>query len=335
MFFRPGDRGHRALPWQIRRVAWRDGWDATAVESKLPMGTLDFYLVAANILLVITCAAAVYAWWRADRAAARNLRLRLAMEQCYRDQLRRAEAELLRSRRARATFLAAANHDLRQPLQAMFCFSAVLAQRLRGRSRKAAVNLQQSLDLLNAHVETLVDLSRLEAGMVAAMPRPLAAAALLDDVAAEFAPLAAAKGLRLTVVRSSLMVVSDPDLLRRVLDSLVSNAVRFTEHGGIVLGCRHRGGRVRFEVWDSGIGIAADQAERIFDDFYQIANPHRDRANGLGLGLAVVERLVRLLPEHRVVLASRPGRGSVFAIECPAPPPRPGRAPAQQQADAA
>lgn len=299
------------------------------------MGNLDFYLMVANIVLVLGCVAALLAWWRADRAAARNVRLRLTMEQCYRDQLRRAEAEVDRSRRARATFLAAANHDLRQPLQAMSCFSAVLAHRLRGRSRQAAVNLQHSLDLLNAHIEVLVDLSRLEAGMVAAVPRPLAAAALLDDVAAEFAPLAAAKGLRLTLVRSSLTVLSDPVMLRRVLDSLMSNAVRFTEQGGIVLGCRHRGGRVRIEVWDSGIGIAADQAERIFEDFYQVGNPHRDRANGFGLGLAVVERLVRLLPEHRVILASRPGRGSVFAVECPSPPPRAGSAAAQQQADAA
>lgn len=286
------------------------------------MSNPDFYLAVANIVLLLAFSATLLAWRRAGRAAAQSARLRVVMEQCYLDQLRRAEEEIVRSRRARAAFLAAANHDLRQPLQAMTCFSAVLAQRLRGRSRDAAVNLQRSLDMLNTHIETLVDLSRLEAGILEPVLRPVEAAMLLDDVAAEFIPLAAAKGLRLSVVRCGLTVTSDPDLLRRVLDNLVSNAVRFTERGGVVLGCRRRGDRVRFEVWDSGIGIAEGELERIFEEFYQVGNPQRDRANGLGLGLAVVDRLVRLLPGHRIVVASRPGLGSVFAIEVPLVPQR-------------
>jgi signal transduction histidine kinase len=294
------------------------------------MNNPDVYLSAFNVVLLLALSGAVMAWRRAGREVVQSTRLRLMMEQAYRDRLRRAEEEVVRSRRARATFLAAANHDLRQPLQAMTCFSAVLAQRLRGRSKLAAVSLQQSLDVLNTHIETLVDLSRLEAGILEPQIGAVAAGPLLDDIAGEFAPLAAAKGLRLTVVRSRVTVVSDPDMLRRALDNLVGNAVRFTERGGIVVGCRRRGDRVRFEVWDSGIGIAEDQLESVFEEFYQVGNPQRDRTNGLGLGLAVVERLVRLLPGHRVAAVSRLGVGSRFTIEAPIRPPyRPG-APSDQ-----
>ena len=286
------------------------------------MSNPDVYLAVGNVILLLALSGTLLAWHRANSAVSQSTRLRLMMEQNYRDQLRRAEEEIIRSRRARATFLAAANHDLRQPLQAMCCFSAVLAQRLRGRSRQAAVSLQQSLDVLNTHIETLVDLSRLEAGILEPRLRPVAAAMLLEDVAGEFGPLAAAKGLRLSVVRCNLTVISDPDMLRRALDNLVGNAVRFTESGGIVLGCRRRGERLRFEVWDSGIGIASDQLERVFEEFYQVGNPHRDRTNGLGLGLAVVDRLVRLLPDHALSVTSQLGCGSTFAVEVPMDRPR-------------
>lgn len=278
------------------------------------MNYLDGYLVGANIALVVALSASLLGW---RRAVSEALDQRRCIERKHRDELRRAQAELARSKRVRATFLAAANHDLRQPLQAMTCFSAVLAKRLRGRSREVARHLQHSLDIVNSHMDTLADLSRLEAELLTPNLRRVPASALLADLAEAFAPAAAAKGLRLSLVSSELTVVSDADLLRRLLCNLIDNAVRFTDRGGIVLGCRRRGAVARFEVWDSGTGVAEEHVDRIFEEFYQVGNSQRDRGNGLGVGLAVVDRLVRLLPGHRIEVASRPGRGSLFAVQVP------------------
>jgi signal transduction histidine kinase len=132
----------------------------------------------------------------------------------------------------------------------------------------------------------------------------------------EYAPIARQKRVTLTVMKTSAHVLSDPSLLGRIVRNLLANAVRYTDRGGVVLGCRRRGNTVRIEVWDTGRGIPVERHGEIFREFYQLENPERDRRKGLGLGLAIVERLAKLL-DHAVELRSSVGKGSMFAITAP------------------
>jgi two-component system, sensor histidine kinase len=141
-------------------------------------------------------------------------------------------------------------------------------------------------------------------------------ATVFDRVRFEFAPIARQKRVSLTVMKTSVHVVSDPSLLARIVRNFLANAVRYTDRGGVVLGCRRRGKTVRIEVWDTGRGIPPERHSEIFREFYQLENPERDRRKGLGLGLAIVERLSRLL-DHPVELRSAVGKGSMFAITVP------------------
>jgi two-component system, sensor histidine kinase len=227
----------------------------------------------------------------------------------------RAEAE--RANVSKTRFLAAASHDLRQPVQAIFFFVSVLAHKLRGHAAQSILDdLQTSLEGLNILLDSLLDVSKLDAGLVAPKETDFSVSAILDRLAAEFKPLAADKGLGLRMVGSSTIIRSDPALLSRIVQNLVANAIRYTPRGRILLGCRRRGETLRIEVWDTGIGIPADRTRDIFDEFTQLGNPERDRNQGLGLGLAIVDRLARLLG-HSVDLRSRPGKGSMFAVTVP------------------
>jgi signal transduction histidine kinase/CheY-like chemotaxis protein len=225
--------------------------------------------------------------------------------------------ELAAANQAKSRFLAAASHDLRQPLHALGMFVAQLRGRvtepevaaLTGKVEAAVTALQQLLD-------SILDISRLDAGIVSPAPVDFPLAPLLERLAESFAPQAERKGLRLRAVPTRVAVQSDPVLLERVLLNLLANALRYTERGGIVIGCRRRGERVRIEVWDSGTGIAPEHHQAVFQEFYQVGNPERDRQKGLGLGLAIAARVARLLGS-RIDMHSRVGRGSVFAIELP------------------
>ncbi|MFO1317912.1 MAG: ATP-binding protein [Burkholderiales bacterium] len=220
--------------------------------------------------------------------------------------------------RAKTRFLAAASHDLRQPLHALGLFAARLSDRTRDPEDAALVQrITTSVASLESLFSALLDISRLEAGVVAADARALALDPLFERLANDFAPEAIEKGLRLAVVPTTCAVHSDPVLLERILRNLVANALRYTSEGGVVVGARRRGGHVSIEVWDSGPGIAPEHLDRVFEEFYQVGNPERDRSRGLGLGLAIVRRLARLLG-HDVDVASQPGRGSVFRLRVPA-----------------
>jgi signal transduction histidine kinase len=228
---------------------------------------------------------------------------------------------------AKSRFLAAASHDLRQPLHALNLFVAQLRnetdqaerERVTGRIDLAVGNMNE---LFNA----LLDISRLDAGALNATVSDFPVNNLLKLIEATFTAAAKEKGLVLRVVPSSAWIRSDAILLERVLLNLVSNAIRYTHKGGIVLGCRHVGDRLRIDVCDSGIGIPEDQQRNIFGEFYQIATPQQAQRDGLGLGLAIVERLCALL-QHPVGVASAPGKGSRFHVtvsvvtERPAPEP--------------
>ncbi|NTV10896.1 MAG: response regulator [Zoogloea sp.] len=218
---------------------------------------------------------------------------------------------------AKSKFLAAASHDLRQPVQSLVMFNAVLSQRLAGHPAETVVkHMGASLDALQRLLSDLLEVSRLDAGSVQTHPQPVALGPLIDRLVTECTPRARSQGLRLRQVRTSTWTVSDPVLLERILRNLLENALRYTERGSILVGVRRHANGLRLCVVDSGIGIAPDQQALIFQEFYQVGNPGRNRDKGLGLGLAIVSRLCALL-EHRIAVTSAPGRGSCFWVELP------------------
>jgi len=235
-------------------------------------------------------------------------------QQTFEDELLDAKEAAEEANVAKTRFLAAASHDLRQPMQALAMFVAVLAGKAMDPDQAGLVaRIQDSVTALDGLLNGLLDVSKLEAGLIVPHMAEFPVAGMMERLAAEFAPLCEAEGLKLTVVPCRAVVKSDPALLERVLRNLISNAVRYTKAGRILLGCRRRGKALDFQVWDTGIGIPQAELKNIFREFHQVGNPGRDRRQGLGLGLAIVERLVGLM-EHSVAVKSREGRGSVFSV---------------------
>jgi len=240
-----------------------------------------------------------------------------------------AEAAQMRAEQAnvaKTRFFAAASHDLRQPVQALELFSATLENELRDHASRSLVGNIRAVgrefsDLLSA----LLDFSKIDAAATQPMVRDFPVADLLQRMADDFVPQALAHGLCCRVVMSSAWVRSDPILLERIVRNFMSNAIKYTKKGRILLGCRHQAGGLRIEVHDTGIGIAAHQQKEIFNEFVQIGNPERDRYKGLGLGLAIVDGLARML-EHPLTLRSQVQCGSMFAVTVPLG--RPGARPA-------
>ncbi len=233
----------------------------------------------------------------------------------------RARATAEAANRGKTQFLAAASHDLRQPLHAMGLFAAALSARAHDTHvRNLVDSINASVEALERMFSALMDISKLDAGAVAPKRAAFPLAPVFERLQREFGPLAAAEGLRFTVVPTRAWVDSDPVLLERILANLVSNAVRYTARGGVVIGVRRRAGRLALEVWDSGVGIPAAECERIFEEFYQVGNAGRHSSKGMGLGLAIIRRLATLL-EHPVRIDSEPGKGSRFSVEvAPATP---------------
>jgi two-component system, sensor histidine kinase len=228
-----------------------------------------------------------------------------------------AKEEADRSNVAKSRFLAAASHDLRQPLHALGLFAGALEDGVRDpEARDLVSKIQDSTRALEEMFDALLDVSRLDAGVMDVHVTDLSLLPLLQRLEAEFTPQAQRKGLRLRVMPSRLAVRSDPVLLSRIMQNLVSNAVRYTDRGRIVVGCRRRGGQVRLEVADTGRGIAPERRGEIFEEFHRVEPDPARTGEGLGLGLSIVERLARLL-DHRIEVDSTPGRGSVFRITVP------------------
>ncbi|NUB05104.1 response regulator [Azospirillum sp. Vi22] len=214
-------------------------------------------------------------------------------------------------------FLAAASHDLRQPVQAAVLFHHLLStQDLPPASAKLLSSLGNTLAALHSMLEEILHVSRLDAGVVDVRMKPFRLRRLIDRLVEDFGPLAHAAGLSLRSVDTGVTVRSDPKLLGRILQNLLANAVKYTDSGRILIGCRHVRGAVRIQVWDTGRGIPEGQLKAIFEEFHQVGNFARDRRQGLGLGLSIVDRLALLL-HHPIGVRSRPGRGSVFEIVVP------------------
>jgi two-component system CheB/CheR fusion protein len=218
---------------------------------------------------------------------------------------------------AKSRFLAAASHDLRQPLQSSVLIQGLLAKTVEGKKPQALVErLADSLGSMSQMLNALLDINQIDAGTMAVHAIEFPIDELLGRLQSEFAYHAQAQNLILRVVPCSLSVRTDPRLLEQMIRNLVSNALKYTQQGRVLLGCRRRAGVLSVEVWDTGIGIPAEDLQLIFEEYSQLDNPARERSRGLGLGLSIVQQLGKLL-DHPVYVRSRPGRGSVFAIDIP------------------
>lgn len=327
------------MGWRLRRAALLAvgaavqlaagmtlAWSGLAVWS----GLLGLLALAFTLWLIHRALEALSAGRQQHQALRQTLLARDAQLDQAQAQLQQAQAQAEAADQAKARFLAAASHDLRQPAHALGLYTAALrAGPLEPQQAELAERMQGSLAALDLLFAALLDVSRMDSGTVVPQWDTVALAPLLRRLADEWAPLAEAGGLRLAlhVSNPQAQTVTDPVLLERVLRNLLANAVKYTAKGGVLLACRQRTdaeGRQhhRIEVWDSGLGITPADQERVFEEFYQstgvapVAGPEQPR--GLGLGLAIVQRLARLL-QLNVRLGSRPGRGSVFWVEGLAP----------------
>ena len=224
----------------------------------------------------------------------------------------RAQAE--RANNAKSRFLAAASHDLRQPLTAINIYAGSLKNHVMPNGLRMLANMNNCIGSLTVLLNDLLDFSKLEAGVVIPNRSEFGLAGLLANLNSDHAPEAQAKGLQLHMRPTLLTAHTDPVLLKRVLGNLIANAVRYTERGGVLVACRRRQGKTWVEVWDTGIGIPPNKRGEIFEEFRQLDNEARN--GGSGLGLTIVERTAALLG-LQIRVSSRPGRGSMFAIEVP------------------
>jgi len=232
------------------------------------------------------------------------------------EELSRAKDDAERAIRAKSRFFAAASHDLRQPLQALALFTSALEMHVATPTAQTILqSIKISLSTMEEMFDALLDISRLEAGVLRAAPEAFMVNDVLERLEMEFAPQAQSKGLELHMVPSSAAVLTDPALLGRIVRNFLSNAVRYTASGKILLGCKRRGDYLSIQVGDTGPGIAENQRLAIFEEFFQGGEPCRSRS-GLGLGLAIVQRLARLL-SHRLDVRSIPGQGAIFSVDVP------------------
>jgi PAS domain S-box-containing protein len=264
------------------------------------------------------------------RAEAELIRSNETLEQRVADRTARldqARADAERANDAKSRFLAAIGHDLLQPLHAAQLFTDALIEQLPADAQRGtAQQIRGALDSTGDLLAGLLDMSRLEAGGLVPQPRAFPLADVLEPLASEFRALAAERGLRFRYRATRAWVHTDPQLLRRVLQNFLANAVRYTERGGVLIGARRIGrDQLSFEVRDSGKGIPHEYQARIFEEYFQLENPERHRDKGLGLGLAIVSRLLQLLGSS-VQVRSQPGRGSCFSFQfarCEAAPSQP------------
>jgi two-component system, chemotaxis family, CheB/CheR fusion protein len=223
------------------------------------------------------------------------------------------QAEL--ANKAKSRFLAVASHDLRQPLQTLALLQGLLARMVEGeKAQKTVARLDETLASMSGMLNTLLDINQIEAGAVQPHVITFPVNDLLSRLRDEFTYHSQSRGLALHIVPCSLSIESDPRLLEQMLRNLLSNALKFTERGSVLLGCRRRAGVLRIEVWDTGGGIPRTELDAVFDEYHQLENDARARSRGLGLGLSIVKRVGDLL-NHRVSVRSQVGKGSVFLVE--------------------
>ena len=285
---------------------------------------IDHYQLAGELLVIFSFTVLLANRYRLALQRAMDLKMqadelagRLRIETLAAEAARR-EAEI--ANRAKTQFFTAASHDLRQPLHAMGLFAEALRQRVHEPEVAQLVNsINESVDALEGLFSELLDITRIDSGVIEVHPQHFEVGDILRKLRLHFEPSAFEKGLALRLRGSGKVVFADPLLVERVLRNLVSNAIRYTNDGSVLVGCRQRGDRVLLQVWDTGLGISEDERLRIFDEFYQVPNTPKvspDQRKGLGLGLAIVKRLTDLM-EAELTMRSTPGRGTMFSLELP------------------
>ena len=228
--------------------------------------------------------------------------------------LQNAKEDADRANKAKSVFLASASHDLRQPLNAMQMYIAALKTKVNDEEVLKIIEDINSVSASTARLlNALLDVSELEVGAIKPRYEEFPINNIFTSIFQSFSPLAKDKGLQFRIVPSNIFVKSDPDLLERILGNFMSNAIRYTQSGSVMIGCRRRDNMVSIEVWDTGCGISDNQMSSIFEDFYQIENKERDRSKGLGLGLALAKRLSISL-NHKIESKSWLGSGSSFSV---------------------
>jgi signal transduction histidine kinase/CheY-like chemotaxis protein len=276
-------------------------------------GGVVHYGIALLVLVFVGTMFGVGRWYNSNFMETLHLRfenLDLA------DSLRLQKEAAEEANQAKSRFLAAASHDLRQPVHALSLFVGALSGHdLNDEPRRLVAHIDASVTAMDGLFTALLDISRLDAGEVEPRLQPFAIQPIFERLGRDYVEEADRKGLLLRFHACSLNIYSDPLLLERILRNLISNAIRYTDHGCVVIGCRRRE-RLSLQVWDTGCGIPAEHAEDVFQEFFQLQNPERDRTKGLGLGLAIVRRLTTLLG-YSMTMSSVPGKGSVFSVALP------------------
>lgn len=217
----------------------------------------------------------------------------------------------------KSRFLAAASHDLRQPLQSLGLYLSVMTRQLNEpKLQDISAKMRKSLDTMGELLDALLDISKLDSGSITPEKRDVLVRDLLDRIVTDNIQQAKEKGLLLKCTSDDCVVHTDPALLERVIENFVTNAIRYTESGSVSIDCKEINNVAQIAVSDTGIGIPKDEVDKVFEEYYQLDNPVRDRRKGLGLGLSIVKHIARLL-EHPLDVASAPGEGSTFTIAVP------------------
>lgn len=233
------------------------------------------------------------------------------------DELRQAKSDAEAANLGKTRFLAAASHDLLQPLNAARLFTSALAQQSHQNETQSLVdNLDGALQSAEELITAILDISKLDAGALEPKLSHFMLQTVFTNLSNEFTAMALDKHLSFRSVACKAVVYSDQTLLRRVLQNFISNAIRYTSEGKVLLGARHLNGRLRLEIWDTGVGIPKDKLKEVFEEFRRIDNPRHSEVKGLGLGLAITERIARML-DHEIKVRSWQGQGTVFSIEVP------------------
>ena len=331
-----------AAPWTVREAAWPNAQYLIAImvvaaafagvaglaplkrmaagAAALPLSPALANLIepdAAHAALALACGLAsalaallalrLHRRWAAAARAAIMQTDRIRLLEAARDAAIKADQE-------KSRFLAIASHDLRQPVHAIGLFAATLEKRLEGSAEEPLVrNLSRAIDGLDRSFNVMLDISRLDAGAIEPRVQQFPLRDLFRRLHMHFAGQAEQKGLGLRFSPGGKSISSDPQLLERILGNLVQNAIKYTERGGIVVVARSTASHINVEIWDTGIGIRAADLRKVFDEFFQVGHGERVRTQGLGMGLAIVKRLVRLLG-HELIVASKPGRGTMFRL---------------------
>ena len=293
------------LPATIPAVFWSTASKDLFPEAPVMLLLMLVYITAMGGLSV-----------RANRSFKELVDLRIRTNELA-DDLRKQKELAEQASLAKSGFLAAASHDLRQPVHALGLFvGALRAVSLPPEGIRLVERIEESVISMDGLFSAILDISRLDAGVIEARPEAFSIKPMLDRICDDYASEAEEKSIELVCCPCSAILFTDPPLLERILRNLVSNAVRHTRSGRVLVGCRRSAGRIRIEVWDTGPGIPLDERDQIFQEYFQLRNPESDRATGLGLGLAIVRRLSILL-DCPVKLRSRAGQGSCFSVEIP------------------